>query len=87
MSESIIMTRERSFNIFYIKNNMRKMSSLDWVSFVLLVVGGLNWGLVSLNFNLVDYIFGTGSLLSTIVYALVGLSAIYSIFSVKKMSG
>jgi len=66
---------------------MKKMSSLDWVAFVLVIVGALNWGLVALNFNLVDYIFGTGSLLSTIIYALVGLSALYSIFSMKKMSG
>ncbi len=65
---------------------MKKMSSLDWVSYVLIIVGALNWGLVALNFNLVDYIFGTGSTLSTIIYALVGLSAIYSIFSMKKMS-
>jgi uncharacterized membrane protein YuzA (DUF378 family) len=44
---------------------------------ILLIVGGLNWGLVGLfNLNLVDLIFGVGSLLSKVVYILVGLSAV-----------
>ena len=65
---------------------MAKMSWLDWVTFILVVVGALNWGLVALGWNLVDAIFGAGSTLSTIVYGLVGLSAVYAIFSMKKMS-
>ncbi len=48
------------------------------VAFVLLIVGGLNWGLVGLfQFDLVAAIFGVGSLISNIVYILVGLSAVY----------
>lgn len=44
----------------------------------LVVVGGINWGLVGLlNLNLVDSIFGMGSLLARIVYILVGVSAVY----------
>jgi uncharacterized membrane protein YuzA (DUF378 family) len=55
-----------------------KMSTLDWVAMVLLVVGGLNWGLVGLlNFDLVATIFGDMSTLSRVVYTLVGLSAVY----------
>ena len=47
----------------------------------LTIVGGLNWGLVGfLNFNLVGFIFGDMSLLSRIVYAVVGLSAAYVAF-------
>jgi hypothetical protein len=47
----------------------------------LVIVGGLNWGLVGLlNFNLVSAIFGTG-MLANIVYDLVGLSAIYLAFA------
>ena len=47
------------------------------VAFSLLVVGGLNWGLVALlNLNLVETIFG-GMGLTNIVYILVGVSAIY----------
>jgi uncharacterized membrane protein YuzA (DUF378 family) len=46
----------------------------------LLVVGGLNWGLVgAFGFNLVSAIFGMG-MLANIVYILVGLAAVYSIF-------
>lgn len=57
---------------------MNKLSVFDWVAIVLLIVGGLNWGLVGLfNFDLVAAIFGVMSILSRIVYVLVGLSAIY----------
>lgn len=54
------------------------MKNLDILFAVLLVVGGLNWGLVGFaNFDLVASIFGQGAWLSRIVYALVGLSAVY----------
>ncbi|MEP7086628.1 MAG: DUF378 domain-containing protein [Gemmatimonadota bacterium] len=54
------------------------MKNLDVVAAVLLVVGGLNWGLVgAANFDLVATIFGAMSPLSRIVYLLVGLAAIY----------
>ncbi len=60
------------------------MKAFHGVAFVLLVIGGLNWLLVAFNWNLVDAIFGAGSTLSMIVYILVGLSAIYLIFTHKK---
>lgn len=54
------------------------MKNLDVVAAVLLVVGGLNWGLIgAANFDLVATIFGVMSPLSRIVYVLVGLAAIY----------
>lgn len=54
------------------------MKSLDVLSTVLLVVGGLNWGLVGFfNFDLVASLFGDSTALSRIVYSLVGLSAVY----------
>ncbi len=41
------------------------------------IIGALNWGLVgAFDFNLVDYLFGAGSVISRIVYALVGLSGL-----------
>lgn len=44
----------------------------------LIIIGGINWGLVGFfNYNLVDQLFGAGSALARIVYALVGLSAVY----------
>lgn len=53
------------------------MKMLHMVAFALLVVGGLNWGVMALlNVNLVTAVVGTGTL-STVVYALVGLSAVY----------
>ncbi len=64
------------------------MKALDVIAAVLLVVGGLNWGLVSVaHFDLVAAIFGMKfgetSTLSSIVYALVGLSALYQAASFK----
>ena len=54
------------------------MKYLHYVAFVLLVVGGLNWGLWGLfQFNLVSALFGAGSALEMWVYILVGLSAVY----------
>lgn len=57
---------------------MRNLNFLDWLALILVVVGGLNWGLVGFfNFDLVAKIFGDMSTLSKVVYDLVGLSAIY----------
>ena len=52
------------------------MKGLHMVTFILLVVGGLNWGLAALGYNVVDAVLGEGSSLATLVYLLVGLSAI-----------
>lgn len=61
------------------------MKKLDILVVILLVVGGLNWGLVGLfDVNLVAIIFGT-SILATIVYSLVGFSALYQILQVKSI--
>jgi len=54
------------------------VKTLKIISIILVIVGGLNWGLVGLfNFDLVAAIFGDMSSLSIIVYTLVGLAAIY----------
>lgn len=56
------------------------MRAINLVTLVLLIVGGLNWGLVGLlEFDLVAALFGPMSALSRIVYALVGLSALWQI--------
>ena len=62
-----------------------KMNALDWIAFILVVVGGLNWGLVALGFNLVDFLFGAWPVVANVVYGLVGLSAVYMIISAAKM--
>lgn len=54
------------------------MKMVHMIALLLLVVGGLNWGLVGLlEFDLVAMLFGEMSMLSRIVYSLVGVSAIY----------
>jgi len=60
-----------------------KMNAADYVSWLLIVIGGLNWGLVgAFDYNLVDALLGAGSMLSKVVYILVGLAALYSVISV-----
>jgi len=57
---------------------MKNSHIIDVIAVVLLLIGGLNWGLVGLfNWNLVMAIFG--STLSHIIFVLVGLSAVYRI--------
>ena len=54
------------------------MKGLNVLAVILLVIGGLNWGLVgTTGFDLVRAIFGDMSPLSRIVYTLVGLAAVY----------
>jgi uncharacterized membrane protein YuzA (DUF378 family) len=53
------------------------MKAIHVIAFVLLVIGGLNWGLVAFGYNVVDMIFGAGSTLAMIVYLLVGVSALF----------
>jgi uncharacterized membrane protein YuzA (DUF378 family) len=60
------------------------MKALHMIAFILLIIGGLNWLLVAFGWNLVDAIFGMGSVISQIIYILVGLSAILILFTHKK---
>lgn len=62
------------------------MKTIDFIAAVLLVIGGLNWGLVGIaNFDLVAALFGAGSILAKVVYTLVGLSAVYQAASLRSM--
>ncbi len=62
------------------------MSATEKTTYLLLVVGGLNWGLVGVfGYNLVDSIFGVESALARIVYAVVGLAAVYGVYSIVSM--
>ncbi|KKR45599.1 MAG: hypothetical protein A3G47_03420 [Candidatus Zambryskibacteria bacterium RIFCSPLOWO2_12_FULL_39_45] len=56
---------------------------LHKITFILLIIGGLNWGLEALGYNLVDWVFGMDSTIAMVVYLLVGLSAVYEIVSHK----
>ncbi|MEX0935232.1 MAG: DUF378 domain-containing protein [Candidatus Paceibacterota bacterium] len=56
------------------------MKNVWWIAELLVVVGAINWGLVGLfDFNLVDTILGSGSVLARIVYVLVGVSGVWAI--------
>lgn len=58
-----------------------KFNVLDVIAWVLLIIGGLNWGLVGVfHFDLVAHLFGDFTLLTRVVYDLVGIAAIYAIF-------
>ena len=60
------------------------MKNFDVLAAILLVIGGINWGLVGFaNFDLVASIFGNGALVSRIVYVLVGACALYQIMQWK----
>jgi len=62
------------------------MNALDKLAMLLLIIGGLNWGLVGwLDYNLVDKIFGVGSTMSRVIYAIVGMASLYGILSMAKM--
>ncbi len=64
----------------------RRMNALDWVSLVLMVIGGLNWGLVgAIDLDLVAALLGPGSMGSRIVYMLVGLAALYGVILMARM--
>ena len=65
-------------------SKLQGMKAFDMLLGTLLIVGGLNWGLVGLfQFNLVDTIFGQGTLYSRLIYILVGAAAVYDIFTIK----
>ncbi len=56
------------------------MKILDKIALVLVIIGAINWGLIGIfNFNLVDTIFGEMSIISRIVYSLVGISGLWCI--------
>ena len=56
------------------------MKVIDKIALVLIIIGAINWGLIGFfQFNLVDTIFGQMSVLSRIIYALVGISGLWGI--------
>ena len=63
-----------------------KMNELDWAAWVLLLIGGLNWGLVgAFKLDLVMTILGTRPALVQLVYILVGLSGLYWLYKMMTM--
>lgn len=56
------------------------MKVIDYIALVLVIVGAINWGLIGFfSFDLVKMLFGDMTILSRIVYALVGISGLYAL--------
>ena len=61
------------------------MKYLDLIAAVLLIIGGLNWGLVGLfDFNLVSFLFGSFPDVQKLVYILVGLAGLWGIWTIAR---
>jgi len=58
---------------------MGHMKGLHMITFILLAIGGINWGLAIWNMDIATW--GLGATLVKIIYALVALSAVYEIFT------
>ena len=66
---------------------MTNFNVLDWIAFILVIVGALNWGLIGLfGVNLVSLLLGDATLFTRLVYILVGLGAVYFIYTASKSS-
>jgi len=64
---------------------MAEKSTLEWVVWVLVVVGALNWGLVgALNLNVVELVLGALPWLARLVYVLVGLAGLWMLYGLVK---
>ena len=62
------------------------MSAIDYIAMALLIIGGLNWAMVGLfDVDVVATLFGPGSPASRIVYVIVGIAALWSIYTAAKM--
>jgi len=56
------------------------MKTLDYIALILVVIGAINWGLIGFfSFDLVKAIFGNMTIVSRIIYALVGVSGLYAL--------
>lgn len=60
------------------------MQFIKSLAIVLLIIGGLNWGLEAFGMNIVETLFNEGTILTKTIYILVGISALVAIPKVKK---
>jgi uncharacterized membrane protein YuzA (DUF378 family) len=70
-----------------VREGTTAMSGIDYAAMALLIIGGLNWAMVGLfDVDVVATLFGPGSPASRVVYVVVGLAALYSIYTATKLS-
>jgi uncharacterized membrane protein YuzA (DUF378 family) len=65
---------------------LAKLATIDLLAIVLVIVGGLNWGLYAFGYNLVSILLGWMPILEKVVYVLVALAAIYLAAITTKLS-
>lgn len=64
------------------------MKTIDYIALVVVIIGAINWGLIGfLGFDLVKAIFGDMSILSRIIYAVVGIAGLYALSFFGRISG
>lgn len=59
---------------------MNKLKALHMITWVLIIIGGLNWGLAVFGYDIASWGFFSDAILK-VIYALVGLSALYELFT------
>ncbi len=63
------------------------MPALNIIALILTIIGGINWGLVGLaDINLVSALFGSQTFMTRLVYMLVGLSALYCLMLIPRVT-
>jgi len=68
------------------EESVTKANALDWIAMVLVIIGGVNWGLLGLfGFEIIGAIFGPFSALTRIIYIVVGVAALYMIVTATKV--
>lgn len=65
---------------------MAKLAPIDMLAIVLVIIGGLNWGLYAFGYNLVSILLGWMPILEKVVYVVVALAAIYLAVLTPKLS-
>jgi hypothetical protein len=70
-----------------VREGTTAMTGIDYAAMVLMIIGGLNWAMVGLfDVDVVATLFGPGSPASRVVYVVIGLAALYSIYTATKLS-
>jgi len=64
------------------------MRGLNFTTLLLIIIGGINWGLIGLfDFNLVSFLFGVDTIVANLVYIVVGLAALYQLYPLFAIAG
>lgn len=64
------------------------LGAVDWVAMVLLIIGGINWGLMGLmNIDVVATVFGEGTQAARVADIVIGLCALYAIYLCARLAG